>query len=168
MILAALCCALITAGTQIRIPFFLGVPLTLQTPMIQVAALCLPAPYGIYSVLLYLLLGAAGFPVFAYGGGLAYFFEKTGGYLFGFLIATVPLQRYRSYWVSSRARLLASLFLHTMIIFVCGILWHANLEKIPLTTLFAAMTPFYIAAVVKLFFSLFLITALNRRLRHLH
>ena len=48
---------------------------------VQLAALGLPAPFGILAVSLYLTLGAFGFPVFSNGGGISYFFEITGGYL---------------------------------------------------------------------------------------
>jgi len=164
-ILSALCCALIILGTQIRIPFFFGVPLTLQTPMIQVAALCLPHPYGIYSVGLYLILGAAGFPVFAMGGGIAYLMEKTGGYLLGFLIATLPLQFFRPLCISSRTSLFLALSLHTVVIFLCGIGWHAYLEGLPFLQLAAAMAPFYFAAFIKILFTIFLVESLLKRFR---
>ena len=59
--------------------------------MIQLAALGLPAPFGILAVSLYLTLGV-GFPVFSNGGGISYFSEITGGYLVGFWIATFLCQ----------------------------------------------------------------------------
>ncbi|HIF08957.1 MAG TPA: hypothetical protein EYQ81_03340, partial [Sneathiellales bacterium] len=38
------------------------------------------------TVILYLIEGAFGLPVFAKGGGLIYFLGPTSGYLFGFII----------------------------------------------------------------------------------
>ena len=43
--------------------------------------------YSFAAVVLYLISGLAGLPVFAFGGGLAYFFEPS----FGFLLGLLPL-----------------------------------------------------------------------------
>jgi biotin transport system substrate-specific component len=44
---------------------------------------------SVAAVSLYLFQGMLGIPVFAYGGGLPYLLGPTGGFLFGFLFASM-------------------------------------------------------------------------------
>ncbi len=65
-----------------------GVPVTLQLFGIFLAGAVLGAKRGFLAVLLYLVVGAAGLPIFAGGhSGLAQFTGATGGYLFAFPVA---------------------------------------------------------------------------------
>lgn len=80
--------ALLTAlGAHIAIPLVGGVPVTMQTLFVTLAGAVLGARLGAASQLLYLAIGAAGVPVFAAGGGLAYLAGPTGGYLLSYPIA---------------------------------------------------------------------------------
>lgn len=64
-----------------------GVPITLQTLGVALAGLCLGPWRGALAVLLYLIVGAAGLPVFAGGkAGLAVFAGPTAGYLISFVV----------------------------------------------------------------------------------
>ena len=83
--------AALIAALSIVPGFNIGpVPFTLQTVGVGLAGLCLGPWRGFASVLLYLLVGAAGLPVFARGGaGLASFAGPTGGYLIAFPFAAL-------------------------------------------------------------------------------
>lgn len=83
IILAALFASLTATGAYIRIPMY-PVPITLQTLFVVLSGVFLGSPYGPISQLLYLGIGLIGFPVFAEGGGPAYIFKPTFGYLLGF------------------------------------------------------------------------------------
>ena len=61
--------------------------MTMQTFVVLVLAIAYGPRLGTVTVALYLFEGAVGLPVFAKGGGLAYFSSPTGGYLIGFLVA---------------------------------------------------------------------------------
>jgi biotin transport system substrate-specific component len=62
-----------------------AVPVTLQTLGVMLAGLVLGARLGALSVLVYLVIGAVGLPVFAGGAaGLSTFAGPSGGYLIGF------------------------------------------------------------------------------------
>lgn len=70
----------------------LGVPITLQTLAVTLAALCLGPWRGAAAVALYVLVGAAGLPVFAGGkAGVAVLLGPTGGYLLAFVLSTIVL-----------------------------------------------------------------------------
>lgn len=72
---------------QISIPMPSGVPLSLQTFAVALSCFVLGAKNGSFSVLIYLLLGAVGLPVFtAFRSGFGVLFGSTGGFLWGFLI----------------------------------------------------------------------------------
>ena len=89
MILAALMAALISVAAQLSFPLpFSPVPLTLQVLVVLLAGGLLGTTWGAAAMLLYLLLGVVGLPVFSRGGhGLASLLGPTGGYLMSYPIA---------------------------------------------------------------------------------
>ncbi|GAA4903449.1 biotin transporter BioY [Tessaracoccus lubricantis] len=81
--------ALLSALSQITVSFG-PVPFTLQTLGVALAALVLGPWRGAAAVLLYIVVGVAGLPVFAGGkAGLSVFLGPTGGYLLSFVLGTV-------------------------------------------------------------------------------
>ena len=150
-VLIALYAALIAAGAFIRIPF-VPVPLTLQTFFALLAAGTLPVCMALFSVLVYLFLGAAGLPVFTSGGGMAALLGPTGGYLAGLvpavligsLLMKVPFFRGRAgYAVSSVAA--------TAVIYAVGIPWLGYSMDIPLASAFiSGLLPFIAGDVLKI------------------
>lgn len=80
----ALFTALIAAGAFIKIPTPL-VPITLQLGFVVLAGMLLGPVNGTLSVVLYILIGLSGIHVFSQGGGPAYIFMPTFGYIIGFL-----------------------------------------------------------------------------------
>ncbi|MDY0388472.1 MAG: biotin transporter BioY [Methanolobus sp.] len=87
MVFASLFAAMMAVAAYIKIPVPVSpVPITLQTLFILLAGAILGARWGTISVIVYLLLGIAGLPVFSGGSsGLGMFFGPTGGYLIGFI-----------------------------------------------------------------------------------
>lgn len=77
--------ALMVVCAWITIPTV--VPVTLQTFGVFLAVALLGGKRGTLAVLVYLLLGAVGLPVFAgFTGGLGRLMGMTGGYILGFLV----------------------------------------------------------------------------------
>lgn len=86
IVFTALFAALISVGAYIAVPVG-PVPITLQTLFITLAGLLGGRSIGVSSVIIYLLLGLVGLPVFSGGtGSLAHLIGPTGGYLF----ASIP------------------------------------------------------------------------------
>ena len=72
--------------SQIALPMPSGVSLTLQTFAVALCGFVLGVKWGVASVIVYILLGAAGIPVFSsFGGGIQVLLGYTGGFIFGFL-----------------------------------------------------------------------------------
>lgn len=63
-----------------------------QVPMAVFVAGVLGKRYGTATILIYLLAGFAGLPVFAGGGGLNYLYQPSVGYLLGFLLIPWAIQ----------------------------------------------------------------------------
>lgn len=88
LIVTALFATIIGIMAQITVPLPL-VPITGQTLAIGLAATILGKKYGTLSVVIYIMLGIAGLPVFSgMSSGLGVVFGPTGGYIIGFLPAT--------------------------------------------------------------------------------
>lgn len=87
MIQCALFAALISVGAFIRIPVPV-VPFTLQFLFTMLAGLLLGGRRGCIAVLVYILMGLLGLPIFAEGGGIAYMLKPSFGYLIGFAAAS--------------------------------------------------------------------------------
>jgi len=77
--------AIIAVCSQISVPLPYGVPLTLQTFAVMLAGMVLGKKNGVLSVIIYVLLGIAGVPVFSgFAGGMGVIFGKTGGFILSF------------------------------------------------------------------------------------
>ncbi|MBI2124403.1 biotin transporter BioY [Candidatus Pacearchaeota archaeon] len=93
MVFAALFAALTGAVAWFKIPLpFTPVPITLQTLMVLLSGAMLGAYYGALSMIIYLILGAIGLPVFAGGGsGVGALTGPSGGYLFSYPVAAFAI-----------------------------------------------------------------------------
>ena len=91
MVYIALFAVLMAVCAWITIP--LPKPLvqfTLQTFAMFAALLVLGGRRGLYAMVVYLLLGAVGVPVFSgFRGGLSVLLDTTGGYIIGFVAAAL-------------------------------------------------------------------------------
>jgi biotin transport system substrate-specific component len=78
--------AVLSVLSILQIPMPSGVPITLQTFAVALCGYLLGRKKGTLCVVLYLLLGIIGVPVFTgMTAGLARIFGFTGGFLYGFL-----------------------------------------------------------------------------------
>ncbi|HJU90921.1 MAG TPA: biotin transporter BioY [Gemmatimonadaceae bacterium] len=101
----------VASQVAIRIPGT-PVPMTLQPLMVVLAGLWLGPTLGAASMILYLLAGAAGLPVFAaipeLPQGIARFMGPTGGYLWAYPVAAWIAGTIGERWPSFAGRTLAS------------------------------------------------------------
>ena len=92
-VLSVLFVAVLTAAAaQLSFPLpFTPVPFTIQPMIVLIGAAALGAPLGALSQLLYLMLGVAGLPVYAFAPelpqGFARLIGPTGGYLMAYPLA---------------------------------------------------------------------------------
>lgn len=87
LVFCALFVALIAVGAFIQVPVPGMDYFTLQFFFVLMAGLLLGAKLGAVAVLAYVLIGLAGVPIFAAGGGIMYVLRPSFGYLIGFIVA---------------------------------------------------------------------------------
>lgn len=138
------------------------VPATLQDLAALVLGGVLGPVAGTGAVLLYLLLGAAGLPVFAAGGGAAYLLGPTGGYLLAFPLAA---------WVAGRlaggstGRNALAALLGLGVIHAGGVSWLALQAGSAEAAVRLGSLPFVATGAVKVLLAAGLIAGLRSRLR---
>jgi biotin transport system substrate-specific component len=147
---AALFVALITAGSFVAIPLpGSPVPIVLQNLFVVLAGVVLRPRWAALTAAVYLLLGAAGLPVFAGAtGGVAHFAGPTGGFLLSY-----PLVAAATGWLlgppSSRTgafrprRLIVAVSVGFLLVYLVGVPWLAwTTGMSPVAALLAGMVPF--------------------------
>lgn len=88
-VFVALFAAIISIGCVIAIPLPGGVPITVQNLFAILAGTILGSFFGGASVIIWIILGAVGIPVFANAhGGLAILVGPTGGYIWGYALGS--------------------------------------------------------------------------------
>lgn len=86
MVTVGMFAAILSVLSILAIPTPNGVPFTLQTFAVALCGYVLGAKYGVTTVLIYILIGAIGIPVYSgMRGGISWLFSYTGGFLWGFL-----------------------------------------------------------------------------------
>ena len=89
-VFTALFAAIISIGCILAIPLPGGVPITVQNLFSILAGTILGSFYGAISVVLWILIGSIGIPVFANAhGGLAIVLGPTGGYMIGYMLGSL-------------------------------------------------------------------------------
>ena len=83
-----LCSFILVLSAKVKVDIY-PVPMTLQPLAILMIAMLCGRNISVATVSFYLFQGMIGLPVFAYGGGLPYLIGPTGGFLFGFLMASI-------------------------------------------------------------------------------
>lgn len=146
----AIMTAVIAVMAQISIPMPLGVPMTMQTFAVTLAGVILGSRKGCFSVLIYILLGAIGVPVFAgFKAGLQNLIGPTGGFLISF-----PLMAYligKGVELRHKKGIFTFfLILGTVINYAVGLIMFCVMMKASLQAGFTAcVLPFIPTAVVK-------------------
>ncbi|MFC7131675.1 MULTISPECIES: biotin transporter BioY [Salinibaculum] len=154
---AVLLAALTAVLSQVSIPLPGGVPFSFQPFPVFFAGLLLGPVWGGFSVLLYLVVGLAGAPVFSDGGaGVGYVLGPTGGFLVGFLLAAVVIGAvvHRSatptpFGDISAAVAAVALVLALVPIYGVGVPWLADVQGWTLARAASFMAPFAVGDALK-------------------
>jgi len=156
-------------GAFVRIPLpFTPVPLTLQTLFVLLASAFLGKKLGVLSQGSYVLLGAIGLPLFTgTAAGLLYIFGPTGGYLLGFILASLAvgsLLKHAKNFISS----FLIFALADSLLLLTGAFWlkltmHLNLGQ----ALFLGFLPFIAGDIVKIFLATLIYQRFNARAKEI-
>jgi len=140
----------LSAKVQILLPFS-PVPITGQTFAVLMIGALLGARRGSLAVLAYLIQGAAGMPVFAFGGGFAVLLGPTGGYLIGFIPAAYLTGRLAEKgWDRRIGTTVLAMILGNAAIYACGLFRLACLIGFSTKVLTVGVYPFVIGDLLKI------------------
>jgi len=118
----AVCAAVMAVCSWISIPA--AVPFTMQTFGVFLAVGLLGGRNGTLAVLIYLLLGAAGLPVFSgFTGGIGHLFGVTGGYIIGFVFSALVMWLMESLMGRSFKTLIISMIAGLIVCYAFGTAW---------------------------------------------
>lgn len=164
--------AVIALCAWIQIPVG-AVPVTLQTFAVCAAAGLLGAKRGVLTVLVYILLGLIGVPVFSgFGAGAGVLFGVTGGYIIGFILTALIVglavdKLGKRLWVY-----LASMLIGIAVCYAFGTAWFILLytKRTGAITLGGALSmcvlPFIVPDLVKISLAAAVCTALGKRVKY--
>lgn len=124
LVMCSLFVALIIVGTFIRIPIPV-LPFTLQLLFTMLAGLLLGPELGASAVIVYIILGLIGLPVFTEGGGFAYIFKPTFGYIVGFAVGAYATGKIANKEKRpDMKRLLIANFVGLAIVYIFGMVYY--------------------------------------------
>lgn len=167
----AIFAVLIAICSWISIP--VSIPFTMQTFAVFLSVAVLGGRRGTLSVLVYLLLGLVGIPVFAgFTGGIGILFGNTGGYMIGFVCSALFMWGMektlgRKTWV-----LALSMFLGLLICYAFGTAWFIILyaqsgERLEIGTILGwCVLPFILPDLLKICLALLLGKRLSKLTAH--
>lgn len=162
-LMAALLCIL----GPLSIPLPGLVPISLTNLSIYFICYVLNTKQACVSYLVYLFIGAVGLPVFsAYSGGLAKIMGPTGGYLIGFIFTTLIGSIFVQKFPSNRYLHILGFALGTLVAYVLGTLWLANVAGLTFAkALYAGVVPFLLGDTAKIIVSAIVGPILQKKLK---
>ena len=145
---------LLAIAAKIKVPMW-PVPITMTTFAVLTIGAAYGARLGLATILGYMLVGALGYDVFAgssaEASGLTYMMGGTGGYLVGYVLATVALGALAQRgWDRSVLWMALAMVVGTVLIYVPGLVWLGQLYGWDKPILAWGLTPFLIGDALKL------------------
>lgn len=140
MMLVSMFTAILAVLAYVAVPLpFSPVPVTGQTFGVMLIGLLLGKKRGVMSLVLLLLLGAVGVPVFSGGrAGLAVLVGPTGGYLFGWILSVVVIDAVKSKIQGFKGSVIAAFVGGVVVTYLIGVPWLAASTGMTLSAAVAA------------------------------
>ncbi|WP_298483674.1 biotin transporter BioY [uncultured Ruminococcus sp.] len=171
MVQIALFAAIMAVCSWIQIP--MTVPFTLQTFAIFCALGTLGGKSGSISVLVYIVLGAVGVPVFAgFSGGMGVLMGTTGGYIIGFLFTALLYWAITHFFGEKLPVMIIAMVLGLLVCYAFGTAWfmivyaNANGAVGLITALGWCVFPFIIPDLVKIALAILIAKRIPKRFIH--
>ena len=151
-----ICSLLLILSAKTKVDLY-PVPMTLQPLAVLMIAMLCGRNISVAAVSLYLFQGMIGIPVFAYGGGLLYLIGPTGGFLIGFLFASIIIGELADRgWGKRIIKSVLAMLIGMFVIYFCGILQLSILKGFDFAIV-NGLTPFIIGDFYKLILAAFLL-----------
>lgn len=137
--IVGMCIATISIASQIVIPVGI-VPFTLQVFALSIVSFSLSRKQAMYSVILYIIMGLIGFPIFSYAkGGIALLQAPTFGFILGFIPFVFILNTFKNKYL---AIILAHIVLYILGLSFLALYYIKAGEIVTFQLLLASWLPF--------------------------
>lgn len=167
MVYIALFAVIIAICSWISIPS--TIPFTLQTFAIFSSLILLGGKKGTITILIYILIGAIGVPVFAgFNSGIGVLAGNTGGYIFGFLLIGLTYWGFTKLLGNQFIVIIIALSLGTLLCYSFGTAWFIYIYAKDVgtiaikTALMWCVIPFLIPDAIKMLFAVIICKRLNK------
>ena len=149
--LAAILAAILCVVSPISIPFG-AIPISLATFAVYIISCTVNKKYATAAVIIYILLGAAGLPVFsAFSGGFHRIAGVTGGYIIGYIPCAFIISLLTERWENKKIIYPVSMIIGTAVCYLFGTLWYMNQTETGFASAAATcILPFLIGDAVKI------------------
>ncbi|MCI8405354.1 MAG: biotin transporter BioY [Clostridia bacterium] len=155
MVICAVFAAVMCVFCVMTIPIG-PVPISMATFIVTLTAIILGPKKGTVSVLIYILLGAVGLPVFSgFKGGIQILFGPTGGYIWSYIFMTLFIGALTQKYGTNKIITLIRIFIISLIgiIIICygiGTIQFMAVQKVDFAKAFAACAaPFIVFDIIK-------------------
>lgn len=168
MVFTAIMAAVICVAAPFSVPLPGLVPISLATFAVYLAGALLGGKRAAVAVVIYILLGAIGLPVFSgFAGGFAKLIGVTGGYIIGYipcaLLTGIFAEKFHNknkLWAMP-----AGMILGTIACYAFGTAWYIIFTGTPLVSaLLACVVPFLIGDAIKIVCATAIAAPLHERL----
>jgi biotin transport system substrate-specific component len=164
-VLVVLGIALLAVAAKIKVPMWPSpVPITMGTFAVLTIGAAYGARLGLVTIVGYMIIGALGFDVFAGSSaetfGMEYMMGGTGGYLVGYVLATLTLGALAARgWDRSFVWMALAMLIGSALIYVPGLVWLGQLYGWDKPILAWGLTPFLIGDGLKLLLAAIILPA---------
>ena len=168
--LTGLCCALLCIAAPVTVPIPISpVPISLAPLAVFISSYILTPVQCLSGIVIYIILGAVGLPVFSgFTGGIGIIAGPTGGFILGYmgtaLVSSFFVHRYEKKY----------LHIFGMIIGICisyfiGTVWFSFQQNVTfLTAVTLCVIPYIAGDLIKIFTALFIGKKLQKSTMKLH
>lgn len=148
-IMSAVLCVL--GPMSISLPFS-PVPLSLATIGIFLSLYVLGVRFGNLSIIIYLIIGAVGLPVFSFfSGGIGKIAGPTGGYLIGYIFLALIAGLFIEKFKTNKLLQFLGMVLGTLVCYLIGTIWLSFQAKIGfISALTVGVLPYIVFDLIKI------------------
>ncbi|MDE6036571.1 MAG: biotin transporter BioY [Ruminococcus sp.] len=128
MVIIAMFSAILAVCSWISVPT--SIPFTLQTFGVFATMNILGGKKGFFAILVYILLGAVGMPVFSgFSAGISALTSYSGGYIWGFILLALVYWSVENFIGKNFTVQVISLITGMILCYLCGTLWFMYVTK---------------------------------------
>lgn len=160
-LLAALLC--VSSYISVRLPFS-AVPITAQSIIVNMIALMLAPKKAGLTIVVWILLGCIGLPVFSNGqSGIGVLAGPTGGYIIGYLVAAILISLLRHNQNKTIRNLIVTIAVGIPVIYLLGAVRMAAVVHVGWKTAIATgVLPFIVGDILKCVIAVYLVKPIYR------